>query len=110
MRPIVRFYPCPPFGRLRAGPSARFPIWRSSSGQAILIGRLAQLVDLSDFDWTCSSTVERFVYIEDVGGSNPSKSTKLRQSPVRRGVALHRKCRGFEPLSVHAQYLLSFSA
>ena len=59
---------------------------------------------------TCSSTVERFVYIEDVGGSNPSKSTKLRQSPVRRGVALHRKCRGFEPLSVHAQYLLSFSA
>ncbi len=27
---------------------------------------------------TRSSTVERFVYIEDVGGSNPSESTKCR--------------------------------
>ncbi len=81
MRPIVRFYPCPQIRREER--------WLVRS---------------------LSSTVERFVYIEDVGGSNPSKSTKLRQSPVRRGVALHRKCRGFEPLSVHAQYLLSFSA
>ena len=28
--------------------------------------------------WSLSSTVERFVYIEDVGGSNPSATTKCR--------------------------------
>lgn len=57
------------------------------SGRALRLHRAYQKkdpwlswLDLPDFDWTRSSTVERFVYIEDVGGSNPSGSTKSIQA------------------------------
>jgi hypothetical protein len=41
---------------------------------------------------TRSSTVERFVYIEDVGGSNPSESTKCLKRPANGGNVGGSKC------------------